>query len=164
MQNAKNLKLDDTSPYWHDRDRVVLPNGHAAFFLYNLLFQTVGTGVKLGRIEAFRINKAKKAGPPEVGHAPGVKATFSPLAQGLGISFGLAWVERRPRDTTRISKKAASPFEWSCYGGHEHNIIGPTESGASSSAEKLDAQFDLSVQDFVIRVRDKHTRKTARAA
>lgn len=95
---ANHLKFDNTSPDWHDRDRVVLSNGHASIFLYSLLYLTGVPGLNLEDIKAFRKNGSKTPGHPEVGHTPGVEVTTGPLGQGLGMSVGLALAERRLRD------------------------------------------------------------------
>ncbi len=95
---AKHLRFDGTSPGWHDRDRVILSNGHASIFLYALLYLTGVPGVTLDDIKAFRKAGSITPGHPEVGHTPGVEVTTGPLGQGLGMSVGMAIAERRLRD------------------------------------------------------------------
>lgn len=95
---ANHLRFDGTSPNWHDRDRVVLSNGHASIFLYSLLYLTGVPGVELDDIKAFRKNGSKTPGHPEVGHTAGVEVTTGPLGQGLGMSVGLAIAESRLRE------------------------------------------------------------------
>ena len=95
---ANHLRFDDTSPDWHDRDRVVLSNGHASILLYSLLYLTGVPGFELDDIKSFRAKGSKTPGHPEVGHTPGVEVTTGPLGQGLGMSVGLALAEWRLRD------------------------------------------------------------------
>lgn len=95
---AKHLRYDPTSPNWHDRDRVILSNGHASIFLYSLLYLTGVPGVTLDDLKAFRKAGSITPGHPEVGHTPGVEVTTGPLGQGLGMSVGMALAERRLRD------------------------------------------------------------------
>ncbi|MDO6732179.1 transketolase [Marinovum sp. 2_MG-2023] len=95
---AKHLRFDGANPDWHDRDRVILSNGHASIFLYSLLYLTGVPGVELDDIKAFRKAGSKTPGHPEVGHTPGVEVTTGPLGQGLGMSVGMALAERRLRD------------------------------------------------------------------
>ena len=95
---ANHLRFDSTSPDWHDRDRVILSNGHASIFLYSLLFLSGVPGVTLDDIKAFRKNGSITPGHPEVGHTPGVEVTTGPLGQGLGMAVGMAIAERRLRE------------------------------------------------------------------
>lgn len=95
---ANHLKFEGASPDWHDRDRVVLSNGHASIFHYSLLYLTGVPGVELDDIKAFRKNGSITPGHPEVGHTPGIEVTTGPLGQGLGMSVGLALAEQRLRD------------------------------------------------------------------
>ncbi|SMP18654.1 transketolase [Shimia sagamensis] len=95
---ANHLKFLGTSPDWHDRDRVVLSNGHASILHYSLLYLTGVPGVELDDIKAFRKSGSITPGHPEVGHTPGIEVTTGPLGQGLGMSVGLALAEQRLRD------------------------------------------------------------------
>lgn len=107
---ANHLKCDPTSPNWHDRDRVILSNGHASIFLYSLLYLTGVSGVELEDIKAFRKAGSKTPGHPEVGHTPGVEVTTGPLGQGLGMAVGLSIAERRLRD--EFGSKVCSHRTW----------------------------------------------------
>ncbi|MEM8571045.1 MAG: hypothetical protein AAGG56_09055 [Pseudomonadota bacterium] len=84
--DAKHLRFDGTSPDWHDRDRVILSNGHASIFLYSLLYLSGVPGVTLDDIKAFRKGGSITPGHPEVGHTPGVEVTTGPVGQGLGMA------------------------------------------------------------------------------
>lgn len=95
---AKHLRFLGPSPDWHDRDRVILSNGHASIFLYSLLYLTGVPGLELEDIKAFRKAGSKTPGHPEVGHTPGVEVTTGPLGQGVGMSVGMALAERRLRE------------------------------------------------------------------
>ena len=95
---ANHLRYDAAAPDWHDRDRVVLSNGHASILLYSLLYLSGVPGVELEDIKAFRTAGSITPGHPEVGHTPGVEVTTGPLGQGLGMAVGLAIAERRLRD------------------------------------------------------------------
>ncbi len=95
---ANHLKFVGISPDWHDRDRVVLSNGHASIFHYSLLYLTGVPGIGLEDIKAFRKKGSITPGHPEVGHTPGIEVTTGPLGQGLGMSVGLALAEQRLRD------------------------------------------------------------------
>ncbi|MDP5131561.1 MAG: transketolase [Paraglaciecola sp.] len=98
MLYRNHLKFDPDAPNWHDRDRVVLSNGHGAMLLYSLLYLIGVNGVELEDIKSFRKAGSITPGHPEVGHTPGVEATTGPLGQGLGMAVGLALAEQRLRD------------------------------------------------------------------
>lgn len=95
---AKHLRFNATSPDWHDRDRVILSNGHASIFLYSILYLTGVPGLILDDLKAFRKAGSITPGHPEVGHTPGVEVTTGPLGQGLGMAVGMGIAERRLRD------------------------------------------------------------------
>jgi transketolase len=95
---GKHLKFNASSPDWHDRDRVVLSNGHAAIFLYSLLWLTGTPGIGIEDLKSFRKAGSITPGHPEYGHTPGVETTTGPLGQGLGMAVGFALAEKRLRD------------------------------------------------------------------
>lgn len=94
---GKHLKYHATSLNWHDRDRVILSNGHAAIFLYSLLYLTGTPGVEIEDLKSFRKAGSITPGHPEFGHTPGVETTTGPLGQGIGMAVGFALAERQIR-------------------------------------------------------------------
>ncbi|WP_207797101.1 transketolase [Shimia abyssi] len=94
---GKHLKYNATSLNWHDRDRVVLSNGHAAIFLYSVLYLTGTPGIELEDLKSFRKAGSITPGHPEFGHTPGVETTTGPLGQGIGMAVGFALAERQIR-------------------------------------------------------------------
>ena len=95
---GKHLKYQASSLNWHDRDRVVLSNGHAAIFLYSLLYLTGTPGIELEDLKSFRKGGSITPGHPEFGHTPGIETTTGPLGQGIGMAVGFALAERRLRE------------------------------------------------------------------
>lgn len=95
---GKHLKFVSSSPNWHDRDRVILSNGHAAIFLYSLNWLTGVPGIELDDLKSFRKAGSITPGHPEYGHTPGVETTTGPLGQGIGMAVGFALAEKRLRD------------------------------------------------------------------
>ncbi|MGR8965253.1 transketolase (plasmid) [Rhizobium leguminosarum] len=88
------LKFDAANPYWFDRDRFVISNGHGSMLLYSLLYLTGYKDMTIDQIKRFRQIDSRTAGHPEYGHATGIETTTGPLGQGIANSVGLALGER----------------------------------------------------------------------
>lgn len=96
------LKYDPASPYWPNRDRFVLSNGHASMLLYSLLHlagvKSVNdkgevqneASITLDQIKRFRQLGSRTPGHPESELTAGVETTTGPLGQGVGNSVGMA--------------------------------------------------------------------------
>jgi transketolase len=88
------MQFDAADPYWFDRDRFILSNGHASMLLYSLLYLTGYADMTLDQIKQFRQVGSKTAGHPEYRHATGIETTTGPLGQGIANSVGFALGER----------------------------------------------------------------------
>ncbi|MBY5443930.1 transketolase [Rhizobium leguminosarum] len=88
------LKFDAADPYWFDRDRFVISNGHGSMLLYSLLYLTGYNDMTIEEIKRFRQIDSRTAGHPEYRHATGIETTTGPLGQGIANSVGLALGER----------------------------------------------------------------------
>ena len=86
------LRHNPANPYWFNRDRFVLSNGHGSMLLYALLHLT-GYGVSLDDLKQFRQLHSKTPGHPEFGETPGVETTTGPLGQGFANAVGMALAE-----------------------------------------------------------------------
>lgn len=89
----KFLKHNPKNPFWFNRDRFVLSNGHGSMLLYSLLHLT-GYNLSIEELRNFRQLHSKTPGHPELGHTPGVETTTGPLGQGLANAVGMALAER----------------------------------------------------------------------
>lgn len=88
------MKFDAEDPYWFDRDRFVISNGHGSMLLYSLLYLTGYKDMTIEEIKRFRQIDSRTPGHPEYHHAPGIETTTGPLGQGLANSVGFAFAER----------------------------------------------------------------------
>lgn len=87
------LKHNPKNPYWFNRDRFVISNGHGSMLLYALLHLS-GYALLISEIKQFRQLYAKTPGHPEYKHTPGVETTTGPLGQGLANAVGMAIAEK----------------------------------------------------------------------
>jgi transketolase len=88
------MKFDAADPYWFDRDRFLISNGHGSMLLYSLLYLTGYKDMTIDEIKRFRQIDSRTAGHPEYHHATGIETTTGPLGQGIANSVGLALGER----------------------------------------------------------------------
>jgi transketolase len=95
---AKHLKFYSKNPFWDERDRFVLSNGHASMLLYALLYLTGYEKPSLDDIKKFRQLGSVTAGHPEYGHLAGVEVTTGPLGQGFANSVGMAIAQKKSQD------------------------------------------------------------------
>ncbi|MDR1691617.1 MAG: transketolase, partial [Rickettsiales bacterium] len=87
---CNHLNFNVKNPYWLNRDRFVLSNGHGSALLYSLLYMSGYKDIKLEDLKNFRQLGYKTAGHPEYGNFDGVETTTGPLGQGIGNSVGMA--------------------------------------------------------------------------
>ena len=87
------MKHNPANPYWFDRDRFVLSNGHGSMLIYSLLHLT-GYDVSVEDLKNFRQLHSKTAGHPEYSYCPGVETTTGPLGQGITNAVGMALAEK----------------------------------------------------------------------
>ena len=87
------LKHNPKNPYWFNRDRFVLSNGHGSMLLYALLHLS-GYALPISELKQFRQLHSKTPGHPEYSHTPGVETTTGPLGQGLANAVGMAIAEK----------------------------------------------------------------------
>ncbi|KGK41787.1 transketolase [Nitrincola sp. A-D6] len=87
------LRHNPENPYWPDRDRFVLSNGHGSMLVYALLHLS-GYDLSIDELQNFRQLHSKTPGHPEYGYTPGVETTTGPLGQGLANAVGMALAEK----------------------------------------------------------------------
>jgi transketolase len=119
------LRFDPADPFWPDRDRFVLSNGHASMLLWSVLYLT-GTravnadyerlgapAVTLEDIKRFRQLGSHAPGHPEYRLTSGVETTTGPLGQGIATSVGMAIAERFL--AARYNKPGFVIFDYDIY-------------------------------------------------
>lgn len=87
------LRHNPGNPYWFDRDRFVLSNGHGSMLLYSLLHLT-GYDLSIDEIKNFRQLGSRTAGHPERDPDIYIEATTGPLGQGISNAVGMAIAEK----------------------------------------------------------------------
>ncbi|GJQ11821.1 hypothetical protein GpartN1_g3612.t1 [Galdieria partita] len=87
------LKFNPKNPFWVNRDRFVLSNGHGSMLLYALLYLCGYDSVTLEDIKKFRHIHSRTPGHPENIETAGVEVTTGPLGQGIANAVGLAAAE-----------------------------------------------------------------------
>ena len=90
------LKIDPDDPWWPDRDRFIVSNGHGSMLLYSLLHLS-GFALSIDDLKKFRQAGSLTPGHPEYRHTPGVEMTTGPLGQGFATGVGMAIAEAHLR-------------------------------------------------------------------
>ena len=88
-----HLNHNPSNPYWFNRDRFVLSNGHGSMLLYSLLHLT-GYDLSIEDLKNFRKLKSKTPGHPEYDLHYGIETTTGPLGQGIANAVGMAISEK----------------------------------------------------------------------
>jgi transketolase len=88
-----HLNHNPLNPYWFNRDRFVLSNGHGSMLLYSLLHLT-GYDLSIEDLKDFRKLKSKTPGHPEYDLQCGIETTTGPLGQGIANAVGMAIAEK----------------------------------------------------------------------
>ena len=88
-----HLNHNPSNPYWFNRDRFVLSNGHGSMLLYSLLHLT-GYDLSIEDLKNFRKLKSKTPGHPEYDLQFGIETTTGPLGQGIANAVGMAISEK----------------------------------------------------------------------
>jgi transketolase len=87
------LEFNPSNPFWYDRDRFVLSNGHGSMLLYAVAYLS-GYELALEEITNFRQLGSRTPGHPERDVAIGVETTTGPLGQGIANAVGMALAEK----------------------------------------------------------------------
>ncbi|HEU4677148.1 MAG TPA: transketolase [Candidatus Paceibacterota bacterium] len=86
------LKHDPKNPFWNDRDRVILSNGHICPVLYAVMAHA--GYFPLEELLTLRKFGSRLQGHPHREHLPGLETSSGPLGSGLSQALGMALAER----------------------------------------------------------------------
>lgn len=86
------LRHDPKNPFWEERDRLVLSNGHIAPVLYAAMAHAGYFPVE--ELKTLRKFKSRLQGHPHREWLPGLETSSGPLGSGLSQAIGMALAER----------------------------------------------------------------------
>ena len=94
------LEHNPEDPFWEDRDRLILSNGH----IVPVRYATMAHAGYLSIDEAKTLRKfgSRVQGHPERGRLPGLETTSGPLGSGLGQAAGIAYGARMDGKKFRV--------------------------------------------------------------
>ncbi len=123
------LRHDPEDPFWEERDRVILSNGHICPVLYATLAE-VGYFSK-EELKTLRRLGSRLQGHPHRGYLPGIETTSGPLGCGLSQAAGMAIADRMDRGDESES------YFYCFMGDGELNSGNIWEAGMLASKERL---------------------------
>ncbi len=94
------LNHDPKNPFWEERDRVILSNGHITPVRYAAMAHAGYFPVE--ELKTLRKFGSRLQGHPEREKLPGVETTSGPLGSGLGQAAGIAYGMRMDSKKTRV--------------------------------------------------------------
>ncbi|KAI9256876.1 transketolase [Sporodiniella umbellata] len=86
------LNANPKNPYFTNRDRFLLSNGHACALQY-IMLHLLGYNLSMEDLKQFRQLGSKTPGHPERIDTEGVEVTTGPLGQGISNAVGMAAAE-----------------------------------------------------------------------
>jgi transketolase len=146
----RGLRFDPQDPFWPNRDRFVLANGHASMPLWSVLhltraqavdadYEILGhPSVSLDDIRRFRQLSWRAPGHPEYHWVSGVETTTGPLGQGVATSVGMAIAQKWLAN--RYNKSGFDVFD---YDTHAVCRDGCMTEGVASEAASLAGHLGL---------------------
>ncbi len=87
------MNYNPQNPFWQNRDRFLLSNGHASALLYSIL-HLVGYDISINDLKDFRQFHSKTPGHPEYMDTAGVEASSGPLGQSIAMAVGFALAQK----------------------------------------------------------------------
>ena len=92
---GKILKQDPKNPFWPDRDRLILSNGHIAPVLYSIVAHF--EYFPISELKTLRKFGSRLQGHPHREYLPGVETSSGPLGSGLSQAIEIGRASCRER-------------------------------------------------------------------
>jgi len=125
------LNHDPKNPFWEERDRLILSNGHICPVRYAAMAHS--GYFPLEELKTLRKFGTRLQGHPERERLPGVETTSGPLGSGLGQAAGYAYAAKMDKRKFRIycfmsdgEQDAGNTWESAMFAGKYklNNLIG----------------------------------------
>lgn len=125
------LHHNPKNPYWEDRDRLILSNGHICPIRYVAMAHA--GYFPLEELKTLRKFGTRLQGHPEREKLPGVETTSGPLGSGLSQSAGIAYAALMDKKRIRVycimsdgEQEAGNTWEAAMFAGKNnlHNLTG----------------------------------------
>lgn len=125
------VKHNPKYPFWEERDRVVLSNGHICPVLYSTM-ANVGYFPRK-ELKTLRHFGTRLQGHPHRSSLPGLETTSGPLGSGLSQAAGMAYAFLMDKKKNRVycllsdgEQEAGQTWEAALFAGKNklHNLIG----------------------------------------
>ncbi|MBN2082640.1 transketolase [bacterium] len=143
---ANYLRVRPAEPYWPERDRYVLSNGHCSALIFSMLSRR--GFFDPGYLLTFRSTPSRLQGHPNCCKLPGVEVGAGSLGQGLSVAHGMALAAKLDGQDTRVvanvgdgEMQEGNIWEAIMHAGHRQtdNLI--------MAVDWNDAQIDGRVKD-----------------
>ena len=123
--HAMRYRPDD--PYWEDRDRFLLSNGHYAIALYSALIEAGIIGED--ELETYGSDDSRLPMSGMASYTPGMEITGGSLGQGLTVGVGMAMGLKRKKSSARV---------YTLFSDGELNEGATWEAAMAAASHKLD--------------------------
>eukprot|EP00298_Acanthocystis_sp_HF-20_P015230 c21066_g2_i1.p1 GENE.c21066_g2_i1~~c21066_g2_i1.p1 ORF type:complete len:679 (+),score=295.17 c21066_g2_i1:56-2092(+) len=94
---SNEMTYNPKNPFWTNRDRFILSNGHACALHYVMLHLTGYEQMTMDQLKQFRQLNSITAGHPENHLVDGIEVSTGPLGQGISNAVGIAIAEEHLR-------------------------------------------------------------------
>jgi transketolase len=135
---GKVLHHDPQNPFWTERDRLVLSNGHIAPVLYATMAHFGYFPVS--ELKTLRKFKSRLQGHPQREDLPGIETSSGPLGSGLSQAVGMALADRIPPTGSGDNSPypvGGKKFFYCLMSDGEHDEGQTWEAGLLAAREKL---------------------------
>jgi transketolase len=129
------LRHRPLEPFWEDRDRLILSNGHIAPVLYSAMAHYGYFPVE--ELKTLRKFKSRLQGHPHREYLPGVETSSGPLGSGLSQAVGMCLADKIPHLASPKIGEVQNKFFYCLMGDGELNEGQNWEAIMLAGKEKL---------------------------